>query len=81
MTGGKAKNEDFTAHVKEDVPEEEFTRQAVQPGLGLSNDRLSGRRVCRSSTALKRSNRPPRWPTRTTWRVRHAALAVGAGRV
>jgi hypothetical protein len=47
MTGGKAKNEDFTARIKEDVPEEEFTKQALRPGAGLSDARLDGRRNLR----------------------------------
>jgi hypothetical protein len=57
MTGGKAKNEDFTAGVKEDVPEEEFTKQAVRPGTGLSDARLSGRQSLREKLdhALKHS--------------------------
>ncbi len=57
MTGGKAKNEDFTAGVKEDVAEEEFTKQAVRPGAGLDSTRLDGRRSLREKldTALKHS--------------------------
>ncbi|MBN9122059.1 MAG: DUF1501 domain-containing protein [Planctomycetes bacterium] len=57
MTGGKAKNEDFTAGVKEDVPEEEFTKQAVQPSVGLTDDRLAGRSSLRAKLdrALKHS--------------------------
>jgi hypothetical protein len=47
LTGGKAKNEDFTAGVKEDVGEEEFTRQAVRPLAGLDDTRLEGRRSLR----------------------------------
>lgn len=47
MTGGKAKNEDFTAGVKEDVAEEEFTKQALRPGRGLDDTRLDGRRSLR----------------------------------
>src|SRR5262249_22900225 len=46
MNGGKAKNEDFTAHVKEDA-EEEFTKQAVKPSEGLDPVRLDGRRSLR----------------------------------
>ena len=57
LTGGKAKNEDFTAGVKEDVGEEEFTKQAVRPGAGLDNTRLDGRRSLREKldNALKHS--------------------------
>jgi hypothetical protein len=57
MTGGKAKNEDFTAGVKEDVPEEEFTKQAVRPASGLTDDRLAGRSSLREQLdrALKYS--------------------------
>lgn len=47
MTGGRAKNEDFTAGVKEDVGEEEFARQAVRPVGGLDDARLTGRRTLR----------------------------------
>src|SRR5262249_27356185 len=56
MTGGKAKNEDFTQHVKEDA-EEEFTKQAVKPGVGLDDTRLAGRRSLREKldTALRHS--------------------------
>jgi Protein of unknown function (DUF1501) len=45
-TGGKAKNEDFTARVKEDA-EEEFARQGVKPAAGLDPDRLASRRSLR----------------------------------
>jgi hypothetical protein len=45
-TGGRAKNEDFTAGVKEDA-EEEFAKQGVKPFAGLSTDRLGGRRSLR----------------------------------
>jgi hypothetical protein len=45
-TGGKAKNEDFTAGVKEDA-EDEFAKQGVKPSDGLDSDRLSGRRSLR----------------------------------
>jgi hypothetical protein len=57
MTGGKSKNEDFTAKVKEDLPEEEFTRQAVQPSAGMDAARLNGRRTLREKLdrALKDS--------------------------
>jgi hypothetical protein len=57
MTGGKAKNEDFTAGVKEDVPEEEFTKQAVRPCTGMDESRLDARRSLRErlDTALKHS--------------------------
>lgn len=47
-TGGKAKNEDFTAGVKEE-PEEEFAKQGVRPFAGLTGDRLSGRRSLRDA--------------------------------
>ena len=57
MSGGKAKNEDFTAFVKEDLPEEEFTKQAVRPVAGMTDDRLDGRRSLREKLdrALKHS--------------------------
>jgi hypothetical protein len=57
MTGGKAKNEDFTAGVKEDVPEEEFTKQAVRPCAGMDESRLDARRALREKldTALRHS--------------------------
>lgn len=45
-TGGKAKNEDFTAGVREDA-EEEFARQGVKPAAGLDAARLAGRRSLR----------------------------------
>ena len=45
-TGGKAKNEDFTAGVKEDA-EEEFAKQGVKPAAGLDAIRLAGRRSLR----------------------------------
>jgi hypothetical protein len=45
-TGGKARNEDFTAKVKEDA-EEEFAKQGVKPFAGLSAERLAGRRSLR----------------------------------
>jgi hypothetical protein len=45
-TGGKPRNEDFTAHVKEDA-EEEFAKQGVKPVGGLDLGRLSGRRSLR----------------------------------
>jgi hypothetical protein len=45
-TGGQARNEDFTAGVRE-APEEEFTRQALRPAPGLDADRLRGRRSLR----------------------------------
>ena len=47
LTGGKAKNEDFTAGVKEGVPEDEFTKRAVRPYAGLDAARLAGRRTLR----------------------------------
>jgi len=47
LSGGKAKNEDFTAGVKEDVPDEEFARRAVLPGAGLDAARLNDRRSLR----------------------------------
>ena len=52
LTGGKAKNEDFTAGVKEDVPEEEFTKQARAAGRRAGRGRLAGRR------SLPRETRP-----------------------
>jgi hypothetical protein len=45
-TGGRAKNEDFTARVKEG-PEEEFAKQGVKPAAGLDPARLAGRRSLR----------------------------------
>lgn len=45
-SGGKAKNEDFTAGVKE-AAEEEFARQGVTPFAGLDDARLAGRRSLR----------------------------------
>lgn len=45
-TGGKPKNEDFTAGVKEDA-EDEFAKQGVQPAAGLDASRLTGRRNLR----------------------------------
>ena len=45
-TGGKAKNEDFTARVKEDA-EEEFAKQGVKPAAGLDAARLAGRKSLR----------------------------------
>ena len=45
-TGGRAKNEDFTAGVKEDA-EEEFAKQGVKPAVGLSPQRLTDRRSLR----------------------------------
>src|SRR5689334_18708521 len=45
-TGGKAKNEDFTAGVKEDA-EDEFAKQGVKPAAGLDPDRLAARRGLR----------------------------------
>src|SRR5262245_9845046 len=42
-TGGKARNEDFTAKVAED-PEDEFAKQAVKAAGGLDPGRLAGRR-------------------------------------
>jgi len=45
-TGGKARNEDFTAGVKEDM-EEEFAKQGVKPAPGLDAARLAGRRSLR----------------------------------
>jgi hypothetical protein len=45
-TGGKPKNEDFTAQVKEDA-EEEFAKQGVKPTAGLDPTRLSSRRSLR----------------------------------
>lgn len=59
LSGGKAKNEDFTAFEKEDLPEEEFTKQALRPGFGMSDARLDGRRTLREKLdgALKHSER------------------------
>src|SRR5262245_6263346 len=51
-TGGKPKNEDFTAKVKEDA-EEEFARQGVKPFAGLDADRLCGRRSLREQLDAK----------------------------
>ena len=45
-TGGKPKNEDFTAHVKED-DEDEFAKQGVKPADGLDPARLATRRRLR----------------------------------
>lgn len=45
-TGGKAKNEDFTAGVKEDA-EEEFAKQGVKPFADLNNLRLADRQRLR----------------------------------
>jgi hypothetical protein len=45
-TGGKAKNEDFTARVKE-APEDEFAKQGVKPATGLDPARLAGRKSLR----------------------------------
>jgi hypothetical protein len=45
-TGGKARNEDFTAGVREDA-EEEFAKQGVKPAAGLDAARLAGRRSLR----------------------------------
>jgi len=45
-TGGRARNEDFTAGVHE-AAEEEFARQAVQPAAGLDAGRLHERRGLR----------------------------------
>jgi hypothetical protein len=45
-TGGKARNEDFTAGVKEDA-EEQFAQQGVKPADGLDAFRLAARRSLR----------------------------------
>ena len=45
-TGGKAKNEDFTAGVKEG-PEDEFAKRGVNPTAGLDPARLAGRQSLR----------------------------------
>ena len=45
-TGGRARNEDFTARVKEDA-EEQFAKQGVKPFAGLTTKRLSDRRSLR----------------------------------
>lgn len=46
-TGGKPRNEDFTAHVKE-ASEEDFHRQALTPPPELSDSRIAGRRSLRA---------------------------------
>lgn len=46
-TGGKPKNDDFTAFVKE-ADEEQFTKQGVTPFADLSEDRLDNRELLRS---------------------------------
>jgi hypothetical protein len=51
-TGGRPRNEDFTAQVKEDS-EEEFTKQGVKPTAGLDTGRLSGRRSLREQLDLR----------------------------
>src|SRR5262249_50047507 len=45
-TGGKPRNEDFTAKVKE-APEEEVLRQTLTPAADSGRDRLGGRRSLR----------------------------------
>src|SRR5688572_26410260 len=45
-TGGRAKNEDFTAGVKEG-PEDEFARRGLQLADGLDGERLAARRALR----------------------------------
>jgi hypothetical protein len=62
-TGGKPKDEDFTAQVKEDQ-EEEFTKQGVKPADGLDPGRLVGRRSLRDLLDN---------------RLRHAEAAAGMG--
>ena len=61
-TGGKPKNEDFTAQVKEDA-EDEFTKQGVKPVEGLDSDRLRGRVRCASGSTRVSAMRspPPAW--------------------
>ncbi|MBX3397115.1 MAG: DUF1501 domain-containing protein [Gemmataceae bacterium] len=46
-TGGKPKNDDFTAFVKE-ADEEQFTKQGVTPFADLTEDRLDNRELLRS---------------------------------
>jgi hypothetical protein len=60
-TGGKARNEDFTAGVAEDA-EEEFAKQGVKPAAGLDAERLAGRRTLRDLLDT---------------RLRHAEAAAG----
>jgi hypothetical protein len=62
-TGGKPKNEDFTAHVAED-PEEEFAKQGVKPADGLDSSRLTDRRGLRELLDV---------------RLRYAEAAAGVG--
>jgi hypothetical protein len=51
-TGGRARNEDFTAGVKEDA-EEEFAKQGVKPAAGLDAARLASRRSLRDRLDLR----------------------------
>ena len=54
-TGGKPKNEDFTAGVKE-AAEEEFDQQGVKPAQGLDPARLAGRRSLRDQLDARLRN-------------------------
>ncbi len=45
-TGGRPRNEDFTAHVAE-APEDEFNQQALQMPAGIDGARLSSRQTLR----------------------------------
>jgi len=47
-TGGRPKNDDFTAFVKEDA-EEEFNQQSLRQFAGLDDGRLTDRRLLRES--------------------------------
>jgi hypothetical protein len=46
-TGGKPKNDDFTAFVKE-AAEDDFTKQGVTPLAGLTDERLDDRQLLRT---------------------------------
>jgi hypothetical protein len=50
-TGGRPRNEDFTAKVSE-ASEDEFNQQALQPATGLDGGRFSGRRSLRQELDL-----------------------------
>jgi hypothetical protein len=50
-TGGRPRNDDFTAKVSE-ASEEEFNQQALQPAAGLDGGRFSGRRSLRQELDL-----------------------------
>jgi hypothetical protein len=58
-TGGRAKNEDFTAHVSEG-PEDEFTRRGLSLADGLDDARLADRRGLREAfdARLRQLERP-----------------------